>query len=64
MEFPSLCRLFGLLILLADIVFIAVDIFVTNRDSQRKLEVAFQILDLLFSAYFCVEVSLRMIGLG
>lgn len=60
-ETPPSCRLLGLLILGADIAFIICDISLT--DNYKEL-VIFHLLDLVFSAYFCVEVSLRIIGLG
>lgn len=63
-ESKSLCRLLGLLILSADVIFILIDIFLKNEESQMVSTVVFQLLDLVFSAYFCVEVSLRIIGLG
>lgn len=55
-----LVRILGLLILLVDLVFILVDIFLQDM----MAEVFFQLFDLVFSAYFCVEVAIRIIGLG
>ncbi len=58
-------RLLGLLMLVADVAFIIVGINLTSGSRAHVIsEVTFQIFDLLFSAYFCVEVSIRIIGLG
>lgn len=61
-------RLLGLLMVVADVIFIIVDVSLgKEREQSNNLkwaEVVFQILDLLFSAYFCIEVSIRIIGLG
>lgn len=57
------CRLLGLLILCADVIFILVDILLKDQYEYRRI-VIFQLLDLVFSSYFCVEVSIRIIGLG
>lgn len=52
----------------ADVIFIIVDVSLRKEREQSNnlkwAEVVFQILDLLFSAYFCIEVSIRIIGLG
>lgn len=52
--------------LFADIIFIIVDLSMQHVEveEQAATQVAFQILDLLFSAFFCIEVSIRIIGLG
>lgn len=57
-------RLLGLLILFVDIIFITIDLSLTNEEYLNILKVVFQLLDLIFSAYFCVEVAIRIIGLG
>ncbi len=60
-------RLIGLAVLIADIILIVVEAALVIQSGSQLVsssEIAFQILDLLFSAYFGIEVALRIVGLG
>ena len=62
---PSAHRLLGIFILLAGASLIITEVYflgnVQNHDDELDV---FQVIDLIFSAYYCVEVSLRIIGNG
>ena len=52
------------LILVVDITLVVVELAVGEDNLPVAAEELFEILALLFSAYFCAEVSLRIIGQG
>ena len=53
-----------MLILLAEAAFIITEVDFVQNDQHSNIVDIFQVLDLIFSAYYCVEVSLRVIGNG
>ena len=57
-------RLLGVLILLTEAAFIITEVDFVRYNQHQHIVDIFQILDLIFSAYYCVEVSLRIIGNG
>ena len=59
-----ICRLLGVLILLAEAAFIITEVYFVNFDQRQHTVDIFQVLDLIFSAYYSVEVTLRIIGNG
>lgn len=61
---PFFLRIIALLILVLDIVLVIVELSVGEDRLPVKVEEAFQVLTLLFSAYFCAEVALRIVGQG
>ena len=52
------------MILVLDIVLVIVELSVGEDRLPVKVEEAFEVLTLLFSAYFCAEVALRIVGQG
>jgi hypothetical protein len=58
------CRLLGVLILLAEAAFIITEVYFVLQDQHSHTVDIFQVLDLVFSAYYSVEVSLRIMGNG
>ena len=61
---PFSLRIIALLILVLDIVLVIVELSVGEDRLPVKVEEAFEVLTLLFSAYFCGEVALRIVGQG
>ena len=61
---PSFGRILGVLILLAEAAFIITEVYFVKRDQHSHTVDIFQVFDLVFSAYYSVEVSLRIIGNG
>lgn len=57
-------RVLATLILVVDITLVVVEVAVGRDDLSAAVEELFEILALLFSAYFCAEVALRIIGQG
>ena len=53
-----------MLILLTEAAFIIAELVFVLNDHDKRIVDIFQVLDLVFSAYYCVEVSLRIIGNG
>ena len=49
---------------MVDITLVVVELAVGEDNLPVAAEELFEILALLFSAYFCAEVSLRIIGQG
>lgn len=69
----SFLRLLGVVILLAQVASIITEIIYIENDDQNQTEAdsrndhtldVLQVIDLVFSAYYGVEVSLRIIGNG
>ena len=58
------CSVLATLILVVDITLVVVEVAVGRDDLSAAVEELFEILALLFSAYFCAEVALRIIGQG
>ena len=58
------CRLLGVITLIAELAFIIAEVVLVKRDMNKVTVDIFQVLDLIFSAYYCVEVLLRIIGNG
>ena len=50
--------------LIAELAFIIAEVVLVKRDMNKVTVDIFQVLDLIFSAYYCVEVLLRIIGNG
>ena len=61
---PFSLRIIAVLILVLDIVLVIVELSVGEDRLPVKVEEAFEVLTLLFSAYFCAEVALRIVGQG
>lgn len=61
---PFSLRVITLLVLVLDIVLVIVKLSVGEDHFPVKVEEAFEVLALLFSAYFCAEVALRIVGQG
>jgi len=57
-------RIIALLVLVLDIVLVIVELSVGEDCLPVKVEEVFEVLTLLFSAYFCGEVALRIVGQG
>ena len=58
------CRLLGVLILLTNSAFIIAEVFYILHNQQQHTVDIFQVIDLIFAAYYCAEVSLRIVGNG
>lgn len=54
----------GVLILLAEAAFIITEVYFIQNDQHPHTIDILQVLDLVFSAYYSVEVSLRIMGNG
>lgn len=61
---PFSLRILTLLVLVLDIVLVIVELSVGKDHFPVKVEEVFEVLTLLFSAYFCAEVVLRIVGQG
>ena len=61
---PFSLRIIALLVLVLDIVLVIVELSVGEDRLPVKVEEVFEVLTLLFSAYFCGEVALRIVGQG
>ena len=57
------CRVLGIVILAVDLLLVVVQLALKN-DFPVLVEELIEVLTLLFSAYFCGEVALRIIGQG
>jgi len=57
-------RILALLILVLDIILVIIELSLGKERLPVEVEEAFEVLTLLFSAYFCAEVSLRIVGQG
>ncbi len=62
---PSSCSsILGVAILIADIILVVVELAIGEEKFPVIGEEFLEVVALLFSAYFCAEVSLRIVGQG